>query len=218
VKRIIIICEGETEQEFCTSVLSKYFAGKEIFVDAPLIKKSMGGIVKWPVLKREIENFLKNDRSIFVTTLIDFYGLYKKFGFPQWDNAGLEQNKNRRLDILENAMYKEIDEKFRNRFIPYIQLHEFEGLLFSNEKVFYEQIPGEELIGRKELSTIFKEFDNTEMINDNPENSPSKRLKRIIKGYNKIVYGNILAEALGIEKIRMKCPRFNNWIIKLGKL
>jgi len=27
--------------------------------------------------------------------------------------------------------------------------------------------------------------------------------------------GNILAVAIGIERIRAKCPRFNNWVEKI---
>lgn len=61
--RIIIICEGETEKEFCTTILAPYLLSKKIYVQAPLIKKSMGGIVKWLVLKKQIENHLKDKNS-----------------------------------------------------------------------------------------------------------------------------------------------------------
>lgn len=50
------------------------------------------------------------------------------------------------------------------------------------------------------------------MINDSQQTAPSYRLKRIIKGYHKIVYGNILFDAIGLQNIRSKSPRFNNWI------
>lgn len=61
MKRIIIICEGQTEQEFCQKVLARYFInkGQNIMIQAPLIKKSMGGIVTWSALKKEIETYLK---------------------------------------------------------------------------------------------------------------------------------------------------------------
>jgi hypothetical protein len=55
------------------------------------------------------------------------------------------------------------------------------------------------------------------MINDQRETSPSHRLERIILGYNKIVYGIILAEAIGLNNIRKKCPRFNTWLDNLEK-
>jgi hypothetical protein len=213
--RIIIICEGETEKEFCTTILAPYFSKQEIYLQSPLIKKSMGGIVKWKDLKRQIENHLKNDTDAFVTTLIDYYGLYSKYEFPKWNLAESESDRNNRMEILENGMSQCISEDIRYRFIPYIQLHEFEGLLFNDEKHFHEQIPKNELVGTAELSKVFENYDNPEMINNTKETSPSHRLDRIILGYNKIVYGNILAEAIGLENIKNKSPRFNRWINNL---
>lgn len=218
MKRVIIICEGETEKEFCNTILTPYFAKKDIFIQSPLIKKSMGGIAKWSELKKQITLHLTNDSKAFVTTLIDYYGLYSKYNFPSWNEAEKCPNKNERMEILENGMYESIDETVRYRYIPYLQLHEFEGLLFNEMEIFHEQIPKNDLIGIDELTQTFTQFSNPEMINNNRETSPSHRLQRIIFGYNKIVYGNILAEAIGLEKIRAKSPRFNEWINKLENL
>lgn len=216
--RVIIICEGETEKEFCNTILSPHFSKKEIFVQSPLIKKSMGGIVKWAELKKQITLHLRNDPKAVVTTFIDYYGLYSKYNFPLWEDAKRQTNKSKRMEILERGMLDSIDDAVRFRFIPYLQLHEFEGLLFNEIDIFHEHIPKKELVGINELTQTFKQFNNPEMINNNRESSPSHRLKRIILGYNKVVYGNILAEAIGLEKIRAKSPRFNEWIKKLEEL
>lgn len=218
MKRVIIICEGETEKEFCNTILMPYFAKKDLFLQSPLIKKSMGGIVKWSELKKQITLHLKNDSKAFVTTLIDYYGLYSKYNFPKWNEAEKQSDKNIRMKMLEQGMRESIDDSVRFRFIPYMQLHEFEGLLFNEIDIFHEQIPANELVGVDELTQTFKQYSNPEMINNNRKTSPSHRLERIILGYNKIVYGNILAEAIGLEKIRAKSPRFNNWIKKLEDL
>ncbi|MCU0394084.1 MAG: DUF4276 family protein [Thermoflexibacter sp.] len=69
-----------------------------------------------------------------------------------------------------------------------------------------------------ELQRVFQEYENPEMINDVKVTSPSHRLGRIIKGYHKVVYGNILAEAIGLEKIRRKSPRFNQWLEKIESI
>lgn len=215
MKRIIIICEGETEREFCKTLLTTYFAKKDIHIQAPLIKKSMGGIAKWSILNREIETYL-NEQDVFVTTLIDYYGLNSKLNIPGWDESHKIININKKIDFLESSMNNAIKESVRYRFIPYSQLHEFEGLLFNEIDVFYHQIPEEDLVGIDELKQTFNDFPvNSELINNKPETSPSHRLKRIIKGYNKIVYGHYLAEAIGLENIRKKCPRFNEWINKI---
>jgi hypothetical protein len=218
MKRIIIICEGETEREFCNTILSPHFFARKILLQAPLIKKSMGGIVKWAELKKQISMHLKNDTSAFVTTLIDYYGLYSKYQFPRWAEAEMEPNKSLRMDVLEQAMKEDFDESLRFRFVPYIQLHEFEGLLFNNIDVFHEQIPENELVGLDELIATFSQYSNPEMINSKKETSPSHRLERIILGYNKIVYGSILAEAIGLNEIRAKSPRFGCWLANLEDL
>lgn len=218
MKRVIIICEGETEKEFCTKMLKPFFAYKKIIVHSPLIRKTMGGIIKWSELKKQIILHLKSEKAAFVTTLIDYYGLHKKHKFPAWDKAVKISDKNNRMSFLENAMREDISEGLQFRYIPYIQLHEFEGLLFNDIKVFYDQIPKNELVGIEELKQTFNDFENPEMINDKKETAPSYRLKRIVKGYNKVVYGNLLADAIGLKKIRDKSKRFNNWLQKIENL
>jgi hypothetical protein len=54
--------------------------------------------------------------------------------------------------------------------------------------------------------------------NDGKITAPSKRLTRIITGYQKTVFGPLLAGEIGLAKIRAKCPRFNHWIEKLSRI
>ncbi len=218
MKRIIIICEGHTEKEFCKIILIPYFQSKNIYLQTPLIKKSNGEIVKWEELKKQILMNLKTDNTAFVTTFVDYYGINRKHVFPNWEEANLESDKNNRMDILESAMSLEIDDTFRYRYLPYIQLHEFEGLLFNDITIFHNNIPPQELIGEQELKETFENYPNPELINDGKETAPSKRLNRIIDGYDKIVYGSILAEEIGLVKIREKSSRFNEWIKKLENI
>lgn len=215
MKRIIIICEGETEREFCTKLLAPIFIEKGIYIQAPLIKKTMGGIIGWEGLTKQIEGHLKNEPNAFVTTLIDYYGLHDNHEFPGWQKSSAIADKNSRMDFLETEMQNSINSSLSHRYIPYIQLHEFEGLLFNNIDVFYSQIPLQDIVGEAELQQTFKDYDNPEMINNNYETCPSRRLKRIIKGYNKILYGHYLAEAIGLENIRNKSPRFNQWLQRI---
>ncbi|RQO77785.1 hypothetical protein DBR40_07360 [Pedobacter sp. KBW01] len=217
MKRIIIICEGPTELEFCKDVLQPHFNAKAIYLQTPKIKKSHGGIVKWPALVNEITAHLKGDSAAYVTTLVDYYGMQKKHLFPGWEDSLVIADKNQRMDFLENAMKADIDELLRSRYIPYIQLHEFEALLFNNITSFEENIPENEFTDKDELEQILKLFPNPELINETPENAPSYRLKKLIKGYDKIVYGSIIAESIGLVKIRQKCPRFHKWITELEK-
>lgn len=218
MQRIIIICEGQTEREFCKDVLYPYFFPKNIFIEYPLIKKSGGGIVAWKFFKKQIETHLKQDKEVFVTTLIDYYGTSKKHSFPKWDEHTSETDKNKKIDFLEDAMYQDIIESLSYRFIPYFQLHEFEGILFNDINVFKQQIPEDEILDMNTLEQTIDQYPNPELINDHPETAPFKRLEKLILGYNKVVYGSLLAQEIGLERIRAKCPRFNNWIVKLENI
>lgn len=216
MNRIIIICEGQTEQEFCKTLLQRYFSNQNITLQAPLIKKTMGGIANWNVLKREIETYLRREKDVLLTTLIDYYGIKDSHGFPLWAEKQAIADKSQRLDELEAAMLADVDANLRPRFVPYMQLHEFEGLLFSDKQAFYKTFyNSNELADKAYLEQTFADFDNPEMINDGVETSPSHRLERIISGYEKVVYGCCLAEAIGLEKMRQKSPRFDNWLKRL---
>lgn len=58
MKRLIIVCEGPTENEFCMDVLAPVLLKNDIYVQAPLVKKSNGGTVPWQNIKRQIETHL----------------------------------------------------------------------------------------------------------------------------------------------------------------
>jgi len=217
--RIIVVCEGQTEQSFCNDVLLPHFSRFEIFLTTPTIKKTYGGIVRWSALKNQIERHLLQDKTAFVTTLIDYYGLYAHHQFPDWDEAERTVDRNERLNIIEKGMQNDLQENIRKRFIPYIQLHEFEGLLFSDISVFDRNFEIQEFSDYKYLVSTIDENPNPEMINNGNDTAPSKRLSKILKPYSsKVLYGSMLAQEIGLTKIREKCPRFNNWILKIERI
>lgn len=211
MKRIIIICEGQTEQSFCKTILYPHFLEHNILIEAPTIKKSGGGIVNWSLLKREINLHLLSKDAI-VTTLIDYYGIHNKHLFPQWEEAKKIIDIQERVTALEGAMQQDIEDNLRFRFIPYIQLHEFEGLLFNNIEVFKSKFNPNEFANFAALEDTILNYPNPELINDGKTTAPSKRLDAYIKGYNKIIHGTDLAKAISLSAIRSKSPRFNHWI------
>lgn len=203
MNRIIIICEGQTEQEFCKTLLQRYFSNQNITLQVPLIKKTMGGIANWNVLKREIETYLHREKDVLVTTLIDYYGIKDSHGFPLWAEKQAIADKNQRLDELEAAMLADVDENLRPHFVPYLQLHEFEGLLFSDKQAFYTTFNEDELAREDELEQTFADFNNPEMINDGVETSPSHRLERIISGYDKVVTIKWFTDAVWLKLLAL---------------
>lgn len=215
MKTVIIVCEGQTEQVFCKEVLAPYLVHHDIFVEAPTIKQTRGGITSWDKLKKQIENHLRDSRNPIVSTLIDYYGLGKKHNFPNWDESLNIADKKKRMDCLEEAMKNDVTQILQDRFLPYIQLHEFEALLFIDIHIFHQNFTTQELVGIQELQTIFRDYDNPEMINNGKSTSPSHRLERMISGYKKTTNGIEIAEKIGIDNMRAKTPRFNEWIDKI---
>ena len=218
MKRLIIIGEGQTEQVFTKDILSPYFLSKNILVQNPTIKKSGGGIVAWKVLKKQIINHLIQDGEVIVTLLIDYYGIYERHLYPKWEESLSIVDKSDRMTFLEKAMLEDLEDEFQHRFIPYIQLHEFEGLLFSKKEVFDDNFDSTEFLDYDYLIRTISRYNNPEDINNGQSTAPSKRLEKIISGYKKTVYGSLLAEEIGLAIIREKCPRFNGWIEELSKI
>ncbi|OAV66906.1 hypothetical protein Barb6XT_01718 [Bacteroidales bacterium Barb6XT] len=212
MKRLIIICEGETELKFCNEVLYPYFFSKDIVVFPPTIKKTKGGIVHWEALRKQITFHLKEERNAVVTTLIDFYGLLDRHEYPGFDSKST--NHATVATNTEKGMKADIDHELRHRFIPYIQLHEFECFMFCSLDVLKANLKLKN-VDFDAIGEVINSYPNPEEINSNRTTAPSKRLKEHIPGYDKVLDGVRLAKIMGLGLLRDKCPRFNEWIIRL---
>lgn len=104
----------------------------------------------------------------------------------------------------------------RVRFVPFVVMHEFEGLLFSDCARFSSSI------GRPDLEPRFRairdEFESPEEINDSPDTAPSKRVEELVPGYDKPLLGTLAVLEIGLARIRQECPHFNDWIKQLESL
>ena len=210
-KVLNIIVEGPTETEFVTQCLRPYFNNKGFFNIRPIgIETSpgfKGGDVRYSRYKKHIQTILRGQEDLLVTSLIDFYRL--RNDFPKFDEAQkIQNNIVQKVDFLEQACFEDIND---HRFIPYIQLHEFEGLLFTKIDGFND-FPDLAPNSRQELEQIIHDFPNPELINEGATTAPSKRLLRLIPDYQKPFHGNYIALTNGLDAIFEKCPRFNAWI------
>ena len=195
--RVGISVEGPTEERFVKAVLAPYLATKNIFI-TPI---SMGGDVNVDRVRSELKNIgLSFD---YVSTLYDFYGFKKK---REGDNKA----------SLEQRIFEVVHESIKPKLIPYIQMYEFEGLLFSCPDGMER---GLNETGVKEwCQSILDSFDrNPEKINNSAETAPSKRLEKETS-YRKTTHGPNIAKEIGIEKIREMCSGFNEWLNKLEAL
>lgn len=133
MKRLIIVVEGDTEKEFVDKVLSPYLYTKGLLsVNCFKIKHTKGGLTKYQHLKTDLINCVY-ESNVLVSTLIDFYALPKDF--PKYTEAQSIVNRANRLTYLEQAIVEDLEAEKQNSFsnlLPYIQLHEFEALVFSS--------------------------------------------------------------------------------------
>ncbi|MDE2785869.1 MAG: DUF4276 family protein [Chloroflexota bacterium] len=201
--RLAIAVEGETEEEFVKQVL----AGRLRLRDVEPIPYLLMGNVNVPRLSGEMARLFTGHDA--VTSLVDFYGFEGK-------------NQGESVEDLEHRILTATRTNLRIApdpflVIPYVQLHEFEGLLFADTRAFGTllNLPEGAL---ERLQTIREQFETPEDINNDTLTAPSKRIANIIPRYNKKVDGPMLAEEVGLDRICSECPRFNEWIADLEAL
>jgi hypothetical protein len=206
--RICVVCEGQTEVEFVKKCLAPYFFDHHIHIYPSLLQAPSGRHRGGRVTIERLVKFISHQcrETDRITTLIDFYG-FKDRG-------------NRNCEQLEQAIRVGVEQKttdYDPRFVlPYVQMHEFESLLFSDIDQFKLVLDGWNNTTQVALKKVRCVFKTPEDINDSIETAPSKRIWRIFEGaYSKVQHGSLIAEAIGIKQIREQCPRFNNWVQQL---
>ena len=220
--RLHFVVEGQTERRFVENILRPHLADQSIWVAVRCVetrrsrgRKYSGGIRGYARARKDIERWMREDRNSDTrfTTMFDLYALPEDS--PGYEDARREGNPYNRVQLLEDALHEDISDR---RFVPYIQLHEFEALLFSDPKKLEERFDRRNVeIGR--LVQI-AEQSNPELINDGNETAPSKRIIREIPEYesDKASSGPIVAERIGLPTLRVRCQHFGEWIGKLETL
>lgn len=213
MKRIIIVVEGQTEQEFVTQCLAPYMLTRYgiLSVTARLVGKPghKGGDVRFSRLKMDLTILLR-EPNVVVSTFIDFFKLANDF--PDSADCQKHIRSEDRISCIEQRLEKAINSP---AFIPYIQRHEFEALLFASEKGFKKYFKATTC---SKLADVISDFPNPEDINNT--DPPSYRLLQIVEqyegaSYDKVNFGNILALETGVETMLTTCPRFARWVEKL---
>lgn len=214
MKRCYVLCEGQTEEGFVDAVLGDYLRGSHQFsIVTPVIVatkkpadggKFRGGAVTWPRLQREL-HLLLNDSGALTTTMIDLYGIG-----PDVPGSGLTAvSGSEKAVAIENAVAADFGAR---NFIPYIQVHEFEALMYASPE-HVEQVCGKAGIAQLLQNDLV--VGGPEDVNDSPLTAPSKRLKGYDDDYSKVSYGPRIAKLIGIPTLRAQCPHFDRWLTRL---
>ncbi len=206
-KRLYIIVEGQTEQGFVYDLMAPFFLKYGIYVYPVLIQTSKGhkgGFVSYQHLKNDINRLLKSQgQDIIVTSFVDFFRCPE---LPDKESWRYISDHRLQVEEMEKAIKRDMDDR---RFYPYIQLHEFETVLFSSDIGF--KMYNDDIINQQ-IHQIIESYPNPEDINSTPEGAPSKRILKIIPDFDKVTNGILLALEIGIDTILEKCPHFRNWV------
>jgi len=178
------------------------------------------GIKPWLSARKDITNHLKEDPGCMATTMVDFYALPARKEDEAWPGRAEASSLNGEQKALhvESAMLEDVAAEMGGRFdvrrfVPFVVLHEFEGLLFSDCAAFSRAVDRPDL--EAALSDIRNQFATPEDINDSPVTAPSKRVLRLIGGYDKPFHGPLAAIEIGLDSIRRECPHFDRWLARL---
>jgi Domain of unknown function (DUF4276) len=223
--RLYLFAEGSTELTFADTVLKPHLARFGVYLHPPVLiahakkkgKVHRGGGRKYAPMKNDILRFVAQEKGedVFFTTMIDLYAIHTEF--PGSAEAGkFARDPVQRVEVLEQAFAGDIGD---GRFVPYIQLHEYEAYLFSDPSWFgYFYTHHERQIAA--LQEIADRYDSPELIDDGQHSAPSKRIIRELPDYGdaKAAVGPQVAELIGLDVIRGKCPHFAAWLSQLERL
>lgn len=226
--RLFVHVEGQTEESFVNEVLAGHlYARGYAQVSARIVgnarqRNRRGGIRGWDSVSKDIVRHLNEDRGCIATTMVDYYALPQS-GAGAWPGraeAGAQPFAIKAATV-ESALQQDIAEAMGadfdpQRFVPFVVMHEFEGLLFSDCQAFADGVGDSGLAAS--LQAIRDQFTTPEEINDSPQTAPSKRVEALIPGYQKPLLGTLAALEIGLDKMRLACPHFRDWLTRLETL
>ena len=227
MSRLLIHVEGQTEEDFVNHVLRECLVARGYgsvaarIVGNARLRRRRGGIRPWPSVRRDIVNHLRQDPGCIATTMVDYYGL-PRAGDDAWPGrqraSGLRIDAAGKAASVEEALEADVIREMGNRgdasrFVPFVVVHEFEGLLFSDCGALSRSIYRPDL--EKKFRRIRNGFATPEEINDTPEGAPSKRIEALVPDYEKPLFGSLAAIEIGLESIRAECPHFRDWLGRL---
>lgn len=222
--RLHIIAEGQTEEKFVRQILQPHLTVMNVFADARSVQTSKdkkagytyrGGLLSYDKARQDILQWIKQDHhpECRFSTMFDLYALPQDF--PGTQEAQRIFDPYEKVTFLESRLAEDIGHP---GFIPYIQLHEFEALLFSYPDRFaLEYLEHQKPV--QKLKDILQSFhSNPELIDEGPNTAPSKRILANIPEYSKVGSGVIIAELIGLYTIRTMCRHFHDWLCRLEAL
>ncbi len=222
MREVVVFAEGPTEEQFVKRMIAPALRHMQVFVKAQTLRISLdasGGAVTFERLAFNARNTLRQKPEIVLTTFVDLYGL--DTSFPGFQESKAMHNLDSRLAHLQAALHEAIVTRVGcrpERFIPYIQPHEFEALLFSDTAALTQTEPSW-VASAPRLAAIRAQFATPEHINDSYETKPSRRLDALDSPtYRKVRHGPLAAERITLPIMERECHHFHGWMERLRAL
>lgn len=216
--RLNITAEGFSEEKFVSDLLRPHLLKFDIYTDVRKVLtnrrlRKRGGIVGYGKFKNDVCQWIKEQPKAYHSTFIDLYGLAGDF--PSYSSTK-SQKPYDRVKAIEQAIAADIG---HDRFIPFIQLHEYEALLFADPTMMEDWLSLYNKVPLGCFQEIVRQCDgNPELINEAPSTAPSKRILSLCPIYDKIDDGILILKEIGLDNLRRQCNHFNEWITKLESL
>jgi len=216
-KRLVVYCEGQTEQMFVERLLRNHLISHGIQVERAILAATAldpngqrGGFINWPAIEADLRTEFSSDtdQNLRFTTLLDVYRMPQEVpGYPLGASGTFSSAD---IDNVE----REIERTFGElRFKAYLQRYEFETLVLACPKAL-KSVFHENAVAIDQLQNNLAGFTNAEEINHGETTHPAARLETAIPGYGDLKASRafwVLAEA-GFDAVRAQCPRFNAWL------
>lgn len=226
IKILNILCEGQTEELFVKTVLKPFLSSLGLVVKKRLLitskkKNAKGGMISYQQVKGDLNKWIdevsrKSNETHYFTTMFDWYALPNDF--PGYEDASHIQDPYMQVENIEESFFADINNAL---FIPYIQLHEFEALLFCDISKLSKDYPNSKRKIIELTQVITKYKGNPELINSSEATAPSKRIINALKGkyhYNKPKSGVAVTASIGLDGLRSKCSHFDSWLKKIEQI
>lgn len=224
MKRLYLTVEGQTEAAFANDVLGPHLSDFGVFLFPARFTgphgRRRGRVPRGGMLTTflhvlaDMRRWLKEDSSpdARFSMMVDLYSLPADF---PGHSEGMKQPSGReKARMLQQALASEMND---DRFIPYLQCHEFEALVLVDPLRIGTLYEGRSLQLRQ-LSEECGRFATAEDINLGQHSHPKYRIKQRVEDYQEHVAGPLLAGDIGLRMLRRACPHFGEWLSLLEDL
>jgi len=220
---LVAYVEGDSESKFAHRQLRSHLLNHGwSSVNAITVLTNLGaggqrgGLTNWKAVEQDLRDLFAQFKgpTYRFTTLWDYYGTPDNF--PAYAKARAAPVGSDRAAIVELELANHFNE---SRFLPYVQMYEFEALVLAALDGLKELYP-KQAVAIASFKTQCEATGNFETINDGATTHPAKRIDTVIPGFwnTKEDDGPIALRSVGLDAPRRWCPRFDQWVAKLEKI